>query len=55
MEEGSERVRKGSVIGASVKVMKEKNVSVDIKRSLRNSILLPTLMYRSETLMWNRA
>ncbi len=39
-----ERVMKGrSVVGSLAGVMKGRNVSVDVKRGLRNSILLPTL------------
>ncbi len=34
--------------------MKARNVSMEVKRGLRNSILLPTLMYGSETWTWNR-
>ncbi len=51
-----ERAVKGrSVIGSLARVMKERNVSTEVKRSLRNSILLPTLTYGSETWIWNRA
>ncbi len=39
-----ERVMKGrSVVGSLAGVMKGRNVSMDVKRDLRNSILLPTL------------
>ncbi len=33
--------------------MKGRNVSLDVKRSLRNSILFPTLTYGSENWTWN--
>ncbi len=33
--------------------MKGRNVSMDVKRGLRNSILLPTLTYGSENWTWN--
>ncbi len=46
----SYRVVKGrSVIGTLARVMKGRNVSMEVKRGLRNTILLPTLMYGSET------
>ncbi len=32
-----------SVVGSLAGVMKGRNVSMDVKRGLRNSILLPTL------------
>ncbi len=51
-EEISERVVKdNSVIGALARVMKRRNLSIEAKRGLRNSILLQALMYGSE--MWN--
>ncbi len=51
-----ERVMKGrSVVGSLTVVMKERNVSMDVKRGLRNSILLPTLTYGSENRTWNGA
>ncbi len=38
-----ERVMRGrSVVGSLTGVMKGRNVSIDVKRVLRNSILLPT-------------
>ncbi len=43
------------VIGSLARVMRGRNVSKEVKRGLRNSILLPTLMYGSETWTWNRA
>ncbi len=50
-----ERAVKGrSIIVSLAKVMKGRNVSMEVKRGLRNSILLATLMYGSETGMWNR-
>ncbi len=42
------------VIGSLARVMRGRNVSMEVKRGLRNSILLPTLMYGSETWTWNR-
>ncbi len=44
-----EQVMKGrSVVGSLTGVMKGRNVSMDVKRGLRKSILLPTLTYGSE-------
>ncbi len=51
-----ERVMKGrSVVGSLAGVMKGRNVSMDVKRGLRNSTLLPTLTYGSENWTWNGA
>ncbi len=35
--------------------MKRRNASIEVKRGLRNSVLLPTLTYGSQTWTWNRA
>ncbi len=49
-----ERVMKGrSVVGSPAGVMKGRNVSMDVKRGLRNSLLSPTLAYGSENWTWN--
>ncbi len=51
-----ERVMKGrSFVGSLAGVMKGSNVSMDVKRGLRNSILLPTLTYGSRNWTWNAA
>ncbi len=51
-----ERVMKGrSVVGSLAGVMKGRTVSMDVKRGLRHSILLPTLTYGSENWTWNGA
>ncbi len=56
MEEVGERAVKGRrVMGSLARVMRGRNVSMEVKRGPRNSIVLPTLMYGSETWMWNRA
>ncbi len=44
-----------SVVGLFAGVMKGKNVSMDVKRGLRNSILLPTLTCGSKNWTWNGA
>ncbi len=48
-------VKGRSVIRSLARVMKGRIVSMKGKRSLRNSILLPTLTYGAETWTWNRA
>ncbi len=50
-------VIESSVNGRSViaRVMRRRNVSMEVKRALRNNILLPTLTYGSETWTMNRA
>ncbi len=51
-----EQVMKGrSVVGSFIGVMKGRNVCMDVKRGLRNSILLPTLTYGSDNWTWNGA
>ncbi len=51
-----ERVMSGrSVVGLLTGVMKGRNVSMDVKRGLSNSILLPSLTYGSENWTWNGA
>ena len=48
-----ERVVKGRcIIGSLVRVMGGRNMSMEVKRGLRNSILLPTLTHGSQT--WRR-
>ncbi len=42
-----------SVVGSLAGVMKGRNVYMDVRRGLRNSILLPTVTYGSENWAWN--
>ncbi len=45
-----ERTVKGrQVMGALKRVMKGRNVSMAVKKGIRNSVILPTLSYASET------
>ena len=37
------------IIGLLARIMRGRNVSLEVRRGLRNSILLPTLMFGSET------
>ncbi len=48
-------MRGRSVVGSLAGVMKGRSLSMDVKRGLRNSILLPTLTYGSENWTWNGA
>ena len=51
-----ERAVKGrQVVGSLGRIMKGRSVSVDVKKGLRDSIVLPTLTYGSETWTWNEA
>ncbi len=44
-----------SFVGSLAGVMKVRNVSMDVKRGLRNTILLSALTYESESWTWNGA
>ena len=49
-----ERAVKGrQVVGSLSRIMRGRNVSVDVKKGLRDSIVLPTLTYGCETWTWN--
>ncbi len=48
-------VNSRSGIKSLARVMKRRNISMEVKKGLRNCILLPTLMYGSEMWMWIRA
>lgn len=37
------------VIGTPGRIVKGRNITMEVKRGLRNSIVLPTLMYTLET------
>ncbi len=51
-----ERTVKGSqVMGVLERVMRGRNVSMVVKKGIRNSVILPTLSYASETWSWNAA
>ncbi len=41
------------MVGALERVMKGRSVSMEVKRGIRNSIILPTLSYASEKWTWN--
>ena len=49
-----DRVVKGRcAIKSLARIMRRSNVSIEIKRGLRNSIFLPTPTYGSQTWTWN--
>ncbi len=48
-------VKSRQVMGALERVMKERSVSMVVKKGIRNSVILPTLSYASKTWTWNAA
>ncbi len=42
-------------MGALERIMNGRNVSMAVKKAIRNSVILPTLSYASETWTWNAA
>lgn len=52
-ETNTRAVKGRSAIGALGRNMRGRSVSMEVKRGLRNSILLPTLTYGSEASTWN--
>ncbi len=55
MRGGKRRVKGRQVMGALERVMKGRNISKEVKKGIRNSVILPTLSYASETWTWNAA
>ncbi|WP_435325976.1 hypothetical protein, partial [Klebsiella pneumoniae] len=54
--ETRERAIQGrKVIGTLGRMMKERTVSNDVKKGLRDGIVVPTLTYASETWVWNES
>ena len=41
------------VVGSLGRMMRERTVSRDVKKGLRDGIIVPTLTYASETWVWN--
>ncbi len=37
------------------RIMKGRSVSMEVKRDLRNTVIVPTLTYASETWVWNES
>ncbi len=54
--ETRERALQGrKVVGSLRRIMKGRSVSREIKRDLRNTVIVPTLTYASETWAWNES
>ncbi len=43
------------VVGSLGRIMNGRSVSMEVKRDLRNTIIVPTLIYASETWAWNES
>ncbi len=43
------------VIGSLGRVMRERTVSREVKKALRDSIIVPTVAYASETWVWHQS
>ncbi len=54
--ETRERALQGrKVVGSLGRTMKGKSVSIEVKRELRNTVIVPTLTYASKTWAWNES
>ncbi len=54
--ETRERALQGrKVVGSLGRIMKGRSVSRAVKRDLRNTVIVPTLTYASETWAWNES
>ncbi len=56
--EGESRERAlqgGRVAGSLGRIMKGRSVSMEVKRDVRNTLILPTLTYASQTWTWNES
>ncbi len=54
--ETRERALQGrKVLGSLGCIMNGKSVSMEVKRDLRNTVIVPTLTYASKTLAWNES
>ncbi len=52
--ETRERALQGrKVVGSLGRIMNGRNVSMEVKRDLINTVIIPTLTYASETWAWN--
>ncbi len=52
--EGEER-KGGRVVGSLGRIMNDKSVIMEVKRDLRNTIIVPTLTHASQTWAWNES
>ncbi len=54
--ETRERALQGrKVVGSSGRIMNGRSVSMEVKRDFRNTVIVPTLTYASETWAWNES
>ncbi len=54
--ETRERALPGRKVARSLgRIMKGRSVSMEVKRALRNTVIVPTLTYASETWAWNES
>ncbi len=55
-EETREKALQGrKVVGSLGRIMNGRSVSMEIKRDLRNTVIVPTLTYASKTWAWNES
>ncbi len=43
------------VVGSLGRIMKGRSVSMEVRRDLRNTVIVPTLTYASKTWAWNES
>ncbi len=48
-------LQKRKVVGSLGRIMKGRSVNMEVKRDLRNTVIVPTLTYVSETWAWNES
>ncbi len=48
-------IKNRKVIGSLGRVMRERTVSREVKKALRDSIIVPTVAYASKTWVWNQS
>ncbi len=54
--EARERALQGrKMVGSLGRIMNGRSVSMEVKRDLRNTVIVPTLTYASETWAWNES
>ncbi len=55
-KEGRNKRKKGrKVVGSLGCIINSRSVSMEVKRDLRNTVIVPTLTYVSETWAWNES
>ncbi len=48
-------LQRRKVVGSLGRIMKGRSVSMEVKRDLRNTVIVPTLTYASRTWAWNES